>query len=146
MTLLIKDANSTTQPISTQTDVAGNLVPVHVPASVVGGIATPISTTNPLPVEVAAGAAAVVGDGTIVSATVAQTLFGGVTPTNGFSICNNTGSNAIYINDGGTAAANVGFLCAGNGGIYTTPPGYKPAGAVSIYGGTNGGNFAARRW
>ena len=38
MTLLVKDANTTTQPISTQPDVAGNLVPVHAPASMVGGI------------------------------------------------------------------------------------------------------------
>jgi hypothetical protein len=145
MTLLIKDANSTTQPISTQADVAGNLVPVHVPASVVAGIATPISASNPLPVEVAAGSPAVVGDGTIVNAATAQTLFAGVTPVNGFSICNNC-SSVIYVNDGGTAAAGIGFYVAATGGIYTTPPGYKPVGPVSIFGGTNAGNFAARRW
>ena len=144
MTLLIKDANSTTQPISTQSDVAGSLAPVHVPASLVGGIATPVSLTNPLPVEVAAGSPAVVGDGTIVSATSAQTLFAGVTPVNGFSIGNNCAS-PMFISDGGTAASNVGFQVA-NGATYTTPPGYKPVGPVSVYGGTTSGNFAARRW
>ena len=144
MTLYVKDANATTQPISTQPDAAANLVPVHVPASVIAGVATPVSTANPLPVEVAAGAPAVVGDGTIVSNTVAQTLFAGVTPQNGFSVCNNCAS-AMFINDGGTAANNVGFQLA-NGATYTTPPGYKPVGPVSVYGGTTAGNFAARRW
>jgi hypothetical protein len=145
MTLYVKDANATTQPISTQSDAAGNLVPMHVPASVVSGVATPISTANPLPVEVAAGSPAVVGDSTIVSASSPQTLFSGVTPVNGFSICNNCAS-AMFVSDGGTAGSNVGFYCAASGGIYTTPPGYKPVGPVSVYGGTNGGNFAARRW
>jgi hypothetical protein len=144
MTLYVKDANATTQPISTQLDAASNLVPVHVPASVIGGIATPVSTAAPLPVEIA-GLPAVVGDSTIVSATSAQTLFSGVAPVNGFSICNNCAS-AMFISDGGAAANNVGFYCAGSGGIYTTPPSYKPVGPVSVYGGTNGGNFAARRW
>jgi hypothetical protein len=145
MTLYVKDANATTQPISTQPDAAGNLVPMHVPASIIGGIAVPASTANPLPVEVAAGSPAVVGDGTIVSATVAQTLFAGVTPVNGFAICNNC-SSAMWASDGGTAASNVGFYIAASGGIYTTPPGYKPVGPVSLYGGTTSGNFAARRW
>ena len=55
MTLLVKDANTTTQPISTQADVAGNLVPVHAPAAVVGGVATPVGPTAPLPVVNTAG-------------------------------------------------------------------------------------------
>jgi hypothetical protein len=145
MTLNVKDAYSVVQPISTQADAAGNLAPVHVPASVIGGVATPVSTANPLPVEIAAGSPAVVGDSTIVSATSAQTLFSGVTPVNGFSICNNCAS-AMWCSDGGTAGNAVGFYIAASGGIYTTPPGYKPVGPVSVYGGTNGGNFAARRW
>jgi hypothetical protein len=144
MTLLVKDARQAEQPISTQPDAAGNLAPVHVPASVIGGVATPVSTANPLPVEVAAGSPAVVGDGTIVSATVAQTIFGGVTPLNGFSIANNC-SSVMTCSDGGTAGPNIGFPIP-VGGIYTTPPGYKPAGPVSLYGGTTSGNFAARRW
>jgi hypothetical protein len=144
MTLLIKDANSATQPISTQSDVAANLVPVHLPASLVGGVATPVSSANPLPVEVAAGSPAIDGSGTVVSATLAQTLFAGVTPANGFQIANNC-SSVIFVSDTGTAASNVGMPIP-VAGIYTTPSGYKPAGPVSIFGGTNGGNFSARRW
>ena len=55
MTLLVKDANTTTQSISTQSDVAGSLVPVHAPAVIVGGIATPVGPTSPLPVINSAG-------------------------------------------------------------------------------------------
>jgi hypothetical protein len=61
MTLLVKDANTTTQPLSTQLDMASNLVPVHTPAPLVGTVATPVSATNPMPVINAAGAPAVDG-------------------------------------------------------------------------------------
>lgn len=145
MTLLVKDANTTVQPISTQSDAAANLSPMNTLATVVAGIATPVSATNPVPVEPVAGAVAVIGDTTIVSNTVAQTLFSGVTPTNGYTVCNNCAS-ALWVSDGGTAGNAVGFYVPASGGVYTTPPGYKPAGAVSIYGGTNSGNVAARRW
>jgi hypothetical protein len=74
VTLAIKDGNTQLQAISTQTDVAGSLVPVDVPASVVGNIATPASSSAPLPVINAAGAAAVDGSGTIASGGAAQSL------------------------------------------------------------------------
>ena len=86
MTLLVKDANTTIQPISTQTDVAGNLVPVHVPAAVVGGIAIPVGPTAPLPVINTSGAAATDGSGTVVAGGTAQTLFAGVVPINGYIV------------------------------------------------------------
>ena len=35
---------------------------------------------------------------------------------------------------------------AANGGVFATPSGYKPAGAVSLYGATTGQGFAARQW
>jgi len=59
MTLLVKDANTTVQSLSTQSDAQGNLVPVHVPAAVAGGVATPVSAVAPLPVINAAGAPAI---------------------------------------------------------------------------------------
>jgi hypothetical protein len=50
VTLLVKDANTTTQPLSTGLDSSGNLVPMHVPASIISGVATPVSIAAPLPV------------------------------------------------------------------------------------------------
>ena len=46
------------------------------------------------------------------------------------------------------AASNGGasIQIAANGGVFATPSGYKPAGAVSLYGMTTGQAFAARRW
>jgi hypothetical protein len=145
MTLLIKDANSTVQPISTQSDVAANLVPVHMPASLVGGVATPVSAANPLPVQVAEGTVAIDGSGTIGSATQAQTLFAGVVPTTGFQIANNCAST-IYVRDTGSPAGASAGMPVPVGGTYTTPLNYRPAGSVSIYGGTTNGNYEARRW
>ena len=78
MTLLVKDANTTAQPISTQSDAAGNLVPVHAPASVIAGVATPVGPAAPLPVINTAGFAAIDGSATIVAGGTAQTLFAGV--------------------------------------------------------------------
>jgi len=76
------------QSISTQTDVRGALGPVNVPASIVGNVATPASSGAPLPVINASGAPAVDGSGTIASGGAAQVLFGGLTPSNGFLVCN----------------------------------------------------------
>ena len=57
MTLLVKDANTAIQSLSTELDGSGNLVPVHAPASVVAGVASPVGPANPLPVINTAGAA-----------------------------------------------------------------------------------------
>lgn len=46
MPLLVKDANTAVQSLSTQTDAAGALVPVHVPAAVASGIAVPASAVS----------------------------------------------------------------------------------------------------
>ena len=76
----------------------------------------------------------------------AQTLFGGAVPANGFLVQNNS-SAALWVCDTG-AASNGGasLQLAANGGIFATPSGYKPAGPVSLFGGTTGQAFAARRW
>lgn len=145
MTLFVKDANTTTQPIATQADVAGNLVPVHTPASITGGVATPVGPTTPLPVINAAGAAAIDGSGTLVTAGTAQMLFAGVVPVNGYLIANNS-SATLYISDVGPASTAGTSIPVAAGAVYTTPSGYKPAGAVSLYGSGTGQAFAARRW
>jgi len=147
MTLLVKDANTTVQALSTVTDGNGNLVSVHAPAMTnVQGVATPVGPQNPLPVVNTAGSAASDGSGTVASGGNAQTLFGGAVPANGFLVQNNS-SAALWVCDTG-AASNGGasLQLAANGGIFATPSGYKPAGPVSLYGGTIGQAFAARRW
>jgi hypothetical protein len=145
MTLLIKDANATTQPISTQSDIAGNVAPVHVPASLVSGVATPVSAANPLPVQVAEGTVSVDGSTTIDSQTTAQMLFAGVVPPVGYQIGNNTAA-VLWVRDTGSPAGDHAGMPVPIGGTYTTPINYKPAGSVSIYGGITGSNVEARRW
>ena len=145
LTLLVKDANTTTQPISTQSDVAGNFVPVHAPAAVVGGIATPVGPTAPLPVVNTAGAAAVDGSGTVITGGTAQLLFAGVVPGNGYLVANNS-SDTLYVCDVGVAASGGASIPIPAGAVFMTPSGYHPAGAVSLWGSTTGQAFAARRW
>jgi hypothetical protein len=145
MTLLVKDANTAVQSLSTQQDAAQNLVPMHVPAAVTGGIATPVSASAPLPVVNAAGAAASDGSGTITTGGAAQLLFGGAVPVNGYLVGNNS-SAALWVSDVGTASAGGSAIQIAAGAMFVTPSGYKPAGAVSIFGATSGQAFAARRW
>jgi hypothetical protein len=147
MALLVKDANTTTQSLATQTDAQGNLVPEHVEAFVSpSGQAQPVSATAPLPVIATAGTAASDGSGTVATGGQAQQLFGGATPVNGFQVQNNS-VGALWISDVGAAAATgASIQIAASGGIYTTPPGYKPAGPVSLFGATTSQAFAARRW
>lgn len=145
MTLLVKDANTTIQSISTQTDVAGNLVPLHTPAAITGGVATPVGPTAPLPVINSAGAAAIDGSGTVVTGGIAQTLFAGVVPVNGYLVANNS-SATLYVSDVGPANVGGTSIPVAAGVIFTTPSGYKPSGPVSLYGSATAQAFAARRW
>lgn len=145
MALLVKDANTTPQSLATGLDSAGNLVPVHAPAVLIGGTATPISPATPLPVINAAGSPASDGSGTIGAGGTAQTLFGGIVPTNGWLVANNS-SAILYASDVGIATPGGASLPVAAGAVFATPPGYKPAGAVSLYGATTGQAFAARRW
>jgi len=147
MTLLVKDANTTVQSLATAVDGSGNLVPLHAPAaSDAQGIAGAVGPQNPLPVINAAGTAASDGSGTVTAGGSAQLLFGGIVPMQGFLVQNNS-SAALWISDVGTASAGgASIQLAANGGLFMTPSGYKPAGAVSIYGATTGQAFSARRW
>ncbi|HVH76752.1 MAG TPA: hypothetical protein VM755_17690 [Stellaceae bacterium] len=145
MPLLVKDANTSVQSLATQTDAQSNLVPVHAAAAVAGGVATPVGPAAPLPVINCAGAAASDGSAAVITGGVAQTLFGGVTPANGYLIANNSNAT-IYISDVGTALAGGAAIPVAPGSVFGTPSGYKPPGPVSLYGGTTGQAFAARRW
>ena len=97
MTLLIKDANTSVQSISTGVDGTGNLVPVHASASIFGGVATPVGSAAPLPVINAAGTVAIDGSGTFASGGSAQTLFGGVVPANGYLVAEQFGRHALCL-------------------------------------------------
>ena len=147
MTLLVKDANTAVQSLATAADASGSLVPVHVPAATdAQGTASPVGPQNPLPVVNTAAAAASDGSGTVAAGGSAQSLFGGIVPANGFLVQNNS-SAALWICDVGVAAAGgASVQIAANGGVFMTPSGYKPGGAVSLYGATTGQAFAARRW
>jgi hypothetical protein len=145
VTLLVKDANTTTQSLSTGSDSSGNLVPLHAPASIISGVATPVSITAPLPVITTSGSAAIDGSATVSSGGTAQTLFGGVVPVYGWLVANNS-ATTLYVSDVGTATSGGASIPIAAGGVFSTPSGYKPAGPVSLYGITAGQAFAARRW
>jgi len=99
----------------------------------------------PLPVINAAGAAAVDGSGTVVAGGIAQLLFAGVVPVNGFLVVNNSWAT-LYVSDVGAASAGGASIPIAPGAVFITPSGYKPAGAVSLYASSAGQSFAARRW
>lgn len=145
MTLLVKDANTTIQALSTGLDSVGNLVPLHAPAAIVGGVATPVSAAAPLPVINTAGSIAADGSGTVSVGGAAQPLFGGIAPGNGWLVANNS-SATLYVCDVGVATPGGASIPIAPGAVFATPPGYKPAGVVSLYGATSGQAFAARRW
>lgn len=94
------------------------------------------------------GNSGVDGSTTISVGGTAQNLFSGVTPANGFEICNPDAAEDLWISDSTTAAANnTGSYRVGpNGGTYTTPSGYKPVGAVSVIAVTTGHKITARKW
>ena len=53
----------------------------------------------------------------------------------------------LRISDTGAASTGgASIQIAPNGGLFATPSGYKPAGPVSLFGATTGQAFAARRW
>jgi len=147
MTLQVKDANTVVQSLATVSDGSGNLVPVHAPASTnAQGVAIPVGSQNPLPVINTAGAAASDGSGTVATGGSAQTLFGGIVPVNGYLVQNNSNA-ALWVCDVGAASAGgASVQVAADGGLFVTPSGYRPAGAVSLFGATTGQAFSARRW
>lgn len=145
MTLLVKDANTTTQPLATGLDSSGNLVPVHAPAAIVAGVAMPVSSAAPMPVINTTGLAASDGSGMVANGGAAQTLFGGVVPINGWLVANNS-SATLYVSDVGAATPGGASIPVAPGAVFATPSGYKPAGAVSLFGATTGQAYAARRW
>ncbi len=148
ITLSIKDSNTTPQALATVPTAAGELAVVHTQAASVNGVATPISNAYPMPVMLTSGAVAADGSSTLAAGGVAQNLFSGTTPTNGYLVVNlnPTGGRTLYISDVGTASATGSSIPIEPQTEWRTPPGYKPPNAVSIFGTTTSDPFSARRW
>jgi hypothetical protein len=89
-------------------------------------------------------------DGTVQVTTGKSTvLFDGITPSNGFSVAGQLGTEC-YVNDDGPASLTTEFFIF-SGAIYTTPFGYKPIGPVSVFcdpsvGGPPNPSIIARAW
>jgi hypothetical protein len=100
------------------------------------------------------------GSTTLTTAGVAQTLFDGKTPVNGFAIYNcsmTPRGETIWFSDTTTAASGAagciflgpcgtGAYGGGSPDRYQTPVGYKPQGPVSVVGSVNGQKITARMW
>ncbi len=83
-------------------------------------------------------------------APIAQTLFGGTAPADGWKIVNPNASGDIWASDNGTTPSANGsssYRCAASGGSCKTEPGERPPGSpVQLLGVTIGTPFIARRW
>jgi hypothetical protein len=74
----------------------------------------------------------------VVQPNVSTTLFGGITPPNGFTVqgFSPTLGFQCWVNDKGAAALDTGFEilnAPASPSLFTTPLGYKPMGPVSIF-------------
>ena len=128
-------------------------------ASVSGGAVTGITIANAGIYSAApAQAQATSGGGTtgagltlyLTFAPIAQTLFGGAAPADGWKIVNPNASGDMWASDNGTTPSANGassYRCAASGGSCKTEPGERPPGSpVQLLGATIGASFIARRW
>ncbi len=145
MTFPIKDANQQPHSVATESTVASEDAFVHVVAVDVGGVATPVTASHPMPVINTAGAQAIDGSGSITAGGDAQLLFGGAVPVNGYLIANNSAGTLTH-SDVGTASAGGASIPIAPGAEWRTPSGYRASGPVSIFGAVTNQQFAARRW
>jgi hypothetical protein len=81
---------------------------------------------------------------------IAQTLFNGVAPVNGYHVDNPNASGDLWVTDDGVTPVGNGasaYRCAANGGRCKTEPDEKPPGsALQLLGASIGQVFIARRW
>lgn len=129
-------------------------------ASVVGGAVTGVTLASPGVYSAApAPPQATIGGGTTGSgltltlgfAPIAQTLFGGAAPINGWKINNPNATGDFWASDDGVAPTANGpssyRVPAGGGGQFATEPNERPAGsALQLLGAAIGAPFIARRW
>ena len=129
-------------------------------ASVAGGAVTGVTLANSGVYSVTpAQPQATTGGGTTGSgltltlgfAPIAQTLFGGVAPVNGWKINNPNAAGDLWASDDGVAPTANGpssyRVPAGGGGQFATEPHERPPGSpVQLLGAAIGAPFIARRW
>jgi hypothetical protein len=58
----------------------------------------------------------------------------------------NISDTDMWLCDTGAASAGAGSMVLHAGNMWVTPPGYRPAALVSLYGPTTGKAFTAKRW
>lgn len=125
--------------------IPGVLLPAPQTNCPIGYCFVPYSSTNPM-ATVPSGNQAVSCDATITTGGTAQNICGGTVPVNGFDIYNPDASEACWVSDSTTAAANAsGSIYVAALGKYETPQGYKPIGVVSIVCATTGHKLTIRR-
>ena len=85
---------------------------------------------------------------TLTTSGTVYNIFGGSTPTNGFSVYNAAASADLIISDNtATPAINTtDSITIPPGAEYVTPPGYRPVGSVYAKAGMNSHPISARRW
>jgi hypothetical protein len=109
------------------------------------GVASLVALLKAIAVRLGVGVVASDGGGVVATGGLAQLLFAGLTPVNGYLVQNNSAA-ALYVSDTATAVSTGSSILLNPGVMWVTPPGYKPPGPVSLYGATSGAAYAARRW
>ncbi len=127
-------------------------------ASVSGGAVTGVSVATSGIYTSTSGTGATTGGGTAGSgltlylgfAPIAQTLFSGTAPVDGWKIVDPNASGDMWVSDNGTTPTANGassYRCAASGGSCKTEPGERPPGsALQLLGAAIGAPFIARRW
>ncbi|WP_031431822.1 hypothetical protein [Methylomicrobium agile] len=121
---------------------------VHYPISKIAhgadDSATPVSTSDPLPVFVPPVSPINIS-GTITTGGTAQQLAASNLNRRGWSLRNNS-EGSLWVSDVGTADYSKDSLEIKPGELYETPYGGQSSGAISIIGQTTGQSFTAREW
>jgi hypothetical protein len=124
-----------------------NPLPSNAAQETGGNLATLAGAVASSRVQVSIGSAGTLVPATITVGGTAQNLFG-TTPANGFEIINTHATETLYIRENGTATAadNGASVAILPRNAYTTPPGYKPTGDISVIAATTGHALIGRRW
>lgn len=145
-TITINDGGSTHAVLKVTSVASGVITGVSI---VTAGLVS-AAPSNPVSQASTSGAGVGTPTFTMTWAPIAQTLFGGNAPVNGWKVGNPNASGDLWVSDNGvTPAANgaSSYRVFAAGGQYATEAGEKPPGsALQIVGSAIGQPFIARRW